>query len=232
MLLYYVRHGDPTYNPDQLTPLGHMQAHSVAKRLASHGIDRIYCSTSTRAMETAQPLCDILKKKMILQDWCNEHYAFMDLSVPIPNNDRLWAIMVPESRKQLFSKEVLDLGFQWYDHPDFADTNFKAGIQRIQRETDAFLESLGYARDEELRCYRQLRENNERIALFAHDGVGGGILSHILGFPYPQYALRFSMGVSTVTVLEFKETQGVVIPSVRCFSNDSHLYRDGYPTRY
>ena len=30
MILYYVRHGDPTYNPDELTPLGHRQAEAVA----------------------------------------------------------------------------------------------------------------------------------------------------------------------------------------------------------
>ena len=57
MILFYVRHGDPIYNPDQLTPLGHRQAESVAKRLALFGIDEIYASTSTRAMQTAQPTC-------------------------------------------------------------------------------------------------------------------------------------------------------------------------------
>ena len=54
MILFYVRHGDPIYNPDQLTPLGHRQAESVAKRLALFGVDEIYASTSTRAMQTAQ----------------------------------------------------------------------------------------------------------------------------------------------------------------------------------
>lgn len=38
MLLFYVRHGDPIYNPDSLTPLGERQAEAVAKRLALHGV--------------------------------------------------------------------------------------------------------------------------------------------------------------------------------------------------
>ena len=42
MLLYYIRHGDPIYNPDQLTPLGKRQAEAIGKRLAIHGIDKIY----------------------------------------------------------------------------------------------------------------------------------------------------------------------------------------------
>ena len=41
MLLFYVRHGDPIYDPDMLTPLGKRQAESVAKRLAMYGIDEI-----------------------------------------------------------------------------------------------------------------------------------------------------------------------------------------------
>ena len=44
MLFFYVRHGDPIYNPNQLTPLGKRQAEAVAKRLAMHGIDEIYVS--------------------------------------------------------------------------------------------------------------------------------------------------------------------------------------------
>ena len=32
MILYIVRHGDPIYDPDSLTPLGHEQAKAVAKR--------------------------------------------------------------------------------------------------------------------------------------------------------------------------------------------------------
>ena len=32
MLLFIVRHGDPIYNPDSLTPKGHLQAQALAKR--------------------------------------------------------------------------------------------------------------------------------------------------------------------------------------------------------
>ena len=41
MILYYLRHGDPIYSPDSLTPLGHEQAKALAKRLATYGLDEI-----------------------------------------------------------------------------------------------------------------------------------------------------------------------------------------------
>ena len=46
MLLFYVRHGDPIYDPDSLTPLGLKQADALAKRLCRYGIDEIYSSSS------------------------------------------------------------------------------------------------------------------------------------------------------------------------------------------
>ena len=32
MLLYFIRHGDPVYSPDSLTPLGHEQAKALERR--------------------------------------------------------------------------------------------------------------------------------------------------------------------------------------------------------
>ena len=49
MLLFYIRHGDPIYTPDQLTDLGQRQAEAVGHRLGLYGIDKIFSSTSTRA---------------------------------------------------------------------------------------------------------------------------------------------------------------------------------------
>lgn len=75
MLLFYIRHGDPIYNPDCLTSLGHRQAEAVAKRLALYGVDRIFASTSTRALQTAQPTAEITKKEVCQLDFCNESHA-------------------------------------------------------------------------------------------------------------------------------------------------------------
>ena len=37
MIFFYIRHGDPIYNPDSLTPLGMRQADAIAKRLSLYG---------------------------------------------------------------------------------------------------------------------------------------------------------------------------------------------------
>ena len=54
MRLIFVRHGHPNYEKDCLTELGHLQAEAAAERLHNEGIDRIFTSSSGRAVETAQ----------------------------------------------------------------------------------------------------------------------------------------------------------------------------------
>lgn len=80
MLLFFVRHGDPVYVPDSLTPLGRRQAEAVAKRLARYGLDKIYVSSSARAIQTSEPTCEMLKMQSTVLDWCNESHAWAELA--------------------------------------------------------------------------------------------------------------------------------------------------------
>ena len=189
MILYYVRHGDPIYNPNQLTPLGERQAEAVAKRLAVYGIDRIYSSPSNRARQTAEPLCQIVKQQPVLLDWADENAAYEQMSMAEENGGRKWVFRHKEGRAVLNQQAVRDMNRNWHAHPYFAETTLGAGIERIQKETDGFLESLGYRHDLEANCYYALRENEERIAFFAHEGVGAAILSCMLDIPYPIFHL-------------------------------------------
>lgn len=59
MRLILVRHGEPDYEKDCLTELGHKQAEIVAKRLLEENIQKIYCSPLGRAQQTAQPFAKL-----------------------------------------------------------------------------------------------------------------------------------------------------------------------------
>ena len=48
-----IRHGDPDYSTDSLTPQGKLEAAALADYLCSLKIDRIYSSPLGRAKETA-----------------------------------------------------------------------------------------------------------------------------------------------------------------------------------
>lgn len=229
MLLYFVRHGDPCYDPDSLTPLGLRQAEAIGRRLARWGIDRIYASPMHRAMQTAQPAAELLGKEIIPVDFASEQHAWDELTLRHADGTRTWAAMDPATQRLFASEGVRALGMRWYEHEAFAGTAYKAGMERIARESNAFFASLGYEQTGREGVYRAARENDERVALFAHAGFGNAFLSHVLGIPYPQYGQTFDLSHSSLTVIEFRERNGLCIPRVLTLSNDAHLYHDNLP---
>ena len=231
MLLFYVRHGDPIYDPDSLTPLGQRQAEAVAKRLALYGVDRVYASTSTRAIETSRPTCELLKKKPVLLDFCHETHAWNQLALD-EGRGRRWAMETPRFKRAFSSAEMLRLGDRWLEHPIFEGTTIREGIERIARETDTLMASFGYEHDRERGVYIPVNPNNDRIALFAHQGFGLAFLSCLLDIPYPLFCTRFDMSHTGMTVIDFQLTEEFCIPRVLTLANDSHLYREGLPTKY
>lgn len=233
MFLFYVRHGDPIYNPDSLTPLGTRQAEAVAKRLALYGIDEIYSSTSNRAIQTAQPTCEILKKQATLLDFANESHAWRDLTIEKEDKSgKIWLFHNPKTVDLFNSKEIRDLGDRWFDHPEFADYDYEKGIGRIYDEADKFLGDLGYEHIRYSGKYRVKESNEKRIALFAHQGFGLAFLSCLLDIPYPIFSTHFDMTHTGVTVVHFPEKDGYTVPKVLTLSSDSHLYKEGLPTKY
>lgn len=232
MLFFYVRHGDPIYNPDQLTPLGHRQAEAVGKRLARFGVDKIFASTSTRAKQTAQPTCELLKKELTELDWCNEGHAWNELTVTTKSGGRRWLFHDGDSRSLLTDPALLSLGEQWYTHPSLKDYHFEKGFARIRNEADAFFASLGYKHIPGTGAYEVLKDTNERVALFAHQGFGIALLSCLLDIDYPRFCMHFDTSHTGMTVIDFKNENGIAIPRVLTLANDGHLYCEGLPTDY
>ena len=230
MLLFYVRHGDPIYNPNMLTPLGERQAEAVAKRLALYGLDKIYASPSNRAMQTAKPTAELLKMNIAEADFADETHVWRDLTVERGDGRLTWLFSHPEIRRIFTSKEMRALGDEWYKYEGFE--KYKAGFMRVYDESDRFLASLGYEHQRYTGRYKVTRKSDERIALFAHQGFGLAFLSCILDIPYPAFSTHFDMSHSNVTVIEFGEECGYSIPRVLTLSNDSHIYREGLPTKY
>ncbi|MCQ2494072.1 MAG: histidine phosphatase family protein [Lachnospiraceae bacterium] len=251
MLLFFIRHGDPTYNPDELTPLGKRQAESLARRIAKYGADEIYVSSSNRAIQTMQPTAEILKKEPVILDWTNESHAYEEQSMPTPDGGRAWGFALPEIKQLLTSSEIRKLGAEWYEHPKFKGTKFAEGHLRIKRQTREFLAQHGYEWDEERGMYKNLNfipetgsfeydptvkkasnRNEKRVVLFAHHGFGTNFLSAVLDIPFPQVCLKMNFGHTGMTVIEFGEKGEYVAPQMLTMANDGHLLADNMPTAY
>ena len=205
------------------------QAESVAKRLSLYGVDKIYSSTSNRAIQTAKPTSELTKNDIELVDFANESYAWNDLTIK-RNGSKRWLFEDDETRLLFADESMTTLGNKWYEHPLMS--NFKNGMDRIYKDTYDFFKLLGYEHIRNSAKYRIVNQNNERVALFAHQGFGLAFLSVVLNIPYPMIANHFDICHTGITAIEFQEIDGFAIPRVLILSSDSHIYREGLPTKY
>lgn len=232
MLLYYIRHANPIYDPDSITPEGELQAAALAKRLAVYGVDRIFSSSSNRAVMTAAPTATLLGKDITKLDFCTESRAWATYAKEDVDGTKHFAFQNTRLLTAFADPAVYALGEAWYTHPAFAKDGFAEGVQSLHRDTDAFLRTLGYDHDRENRRYRVVTPNSERVALFAHQGFGMAFLSSLLDIPYPVFASHFDLRTTGLTVIDFKEYDGFAIPKLLTLSNDAHLYSEGLSTQY
>ena len=230
MILFYVRHGDPIYNPDSLTELGEKQAEALVSRMKVCNPEKIYASSSNRAILTAKPTAEALGKEIEILDWCNEAHCAKALFYTATDGSRDWMFRHSETLPVLVSEEVRKLDREWYKHYFFNNMPWlEEEMARMRREVDEFMLSLGYRH--EGNGYVAESPKHERVALFAHQGFGLSFLSTLLDIPYSQFATRFDMGHSNVTVIYF-ENEGFAVPRVLQLSNDSHIFASEMETKY
>ncbi len=232
MLLYYIRHGDPIYNPDSLTPLGERQAEAIARRLTIYGLDQIYVSPSNRARLTAKATCEILKLEPTVLPFVDEALIFRDYAVTTENNGHAWGFHHPATRALINTPEVRGLGDDWYTHPSLAHTRYSIGVPLMQTSVDEFLLAQGYRHDRMAHHYIPEAPHERRVAIFAHQGAGLAFLSALLDIPYNVYCLHHDIGLTGMTVVNFAVVGGVVVPQILQHSGDGHLYHESLGTRY
>ncbi|MCQ2388047.1 MAG: histidine phosphatase family protein [Clostridia bacterium] len=233
MYLFYVRHGNPCYDPDSLTAHGKREAEAVGRRLARFGIDEIYASDSVRAYETSIPLSEITHKEVTKLPWANEkntaNYFYL-------YSERLkmkrWVFENADFKDLFTSKEIEDLGKEWYKHPALKQYNMEEGVKMLDKNIDEFLLSLGYRHDREHKRFIPVNPTDKKVALFAHQGMGIYFLSSIFDIPYPEFCVRFDMVTSGLTAIIFENENGYVYPKTVQFSSDAHLYAENLPTGY
>lgn len=224
MKILLIRHADPDYANDSLTPAGHREAQALATRLRRMGIDRIFSSPLGRAQATMRYAAEATGLEPTTLPWTAE------LHWPTVHQQGLGEGSIWD----VHGHTVHGLGAQltrrnWQDLPPFnASPEFAAGFRRVQQGSDATLAELGYAREGDR--YRVAHAHRQQVAFFCHGGLGVTWLAHLLNLPLPLAWVGFFLPPSSVTTILFDERcPEYATPRCLGIGDISHLYAAGLP---
>ena len=219
MRLLLVRHGDPNYELDCLTELGHKQAKVVAKRLLSEGIQEIYSSPMGRARQTAQPFSEAsgIGEVHIL--------PFME-EIRYGREDALYQSGNPWTVAMNLIQEGRDLQIpNWRDYPDYAENTATFDACKVMAGTDEWLASLGYRREGLYYRCTNADDRKRTLVLFSHGGSSTAFLSRVLNISFPHMlAVLGHLRHTSVTSLRFDRRPGALaMPIVEYMADAHHL---------
>ena len=224
MRLYIIRHADPDYPNRTITEKGHLEAQALAKRLASHGLDRIYSSPLGRAIHTTQYTADTLNVNYQIEEWTQETGLLLQ-------DESIGEVCAWDLDGEIIRGEIPPTTYHnWYHKKPFDSSVFQEYFKSLEQRSDEFLARHGYVRDQ--RRYRIVEPNREQIAIFCHGGFGLTWIAHLLEIPIPIMWSSFFLAPSSVTTILFDErTDQWAVPRCIGLADISHLYETGLPVQ-
>ena len=221
MRLLIIRHGDPDYEKDSLTPTGRREAELLASRLKTMDIAAFYVSPLGRAKDTAAPTLSMMHRSAETLDWLRgfpPHRMDTDIGRQTPLWDWLPGTWTREPR--FYDKDA------WYQVPVMEQADTEAEYRRVTAGLDALLERHGYRRNGMV--YDAVQPNRDTIALFCHFGLECVLLSHLIGAsPMVLWHGTCAAPTSVTTVMTEERRQGTASFRISSFGDVSHLLQAG-----
>ena len=220
MKILIVRHADPDYSIDSLTPQGKLEAELLSQRLSKLNVKEFYVSPLGRAKDTAAYTLSKLNRTAIECDWLKEFPCVINR--PDKDNIIAWDWLPADwtSIKAFYSMD------DWANVSAMSDGNVLSEFKYVTEEFDKILANHGYLRHQKL--YKTITPNEDTIILFCHFGVECVLLSHLLGISPMLLWHGFCAAPSSVTTIVSEERrEGIAYFRVSGFGDISHLYSAG-----
>jgi broad specificity phosphatase PhoE len=205
MRILLIRHADPDYSIDSLTPKGHAEAKALADFLVREPLAGLFTSPLGRARATAAYTEAATGLTAGVEPWTREmnrlHAPARDLMCwDIPGHI-LRKLPADAVTAEPHATEV------------FEGRPIREETEALAAASDEFLERLGYRREGHV--YKVLRRNTDTYALFCHGGFGLTWLAHLLQIPLHGVWSGFFLHPSSITTLLWDEREaGIACP--RC----------------
>ncbi len=223
MRILIIRHGDPDYEHDCLTPKGKREALLLAEKLKKEKIDYLYSSPLGRAKETCETYARAVgrEKDIVIKPWLQEFTH----SVKLPSGeeqDNPWD-MLPEE----WANERKMYDFQrWQEQDIYREANIDKEYQKVIDGLDGLLAEHGYVREGNF--YRVEKRNRDTIALFCHFGLEAVLLSRLCNIsPLPIWHNFVALTTSVTTLYTEERREGKAVFRCCGFGDIGHLYAGG-----
>lgn len=215
MRIIFVRHGDPNYELNCLTPLGHKQAAAAALRLKDEGIEKIYSSSAGRAVETAEYTAKLLGLDIESHDYMREIGWGPRDNKDFHEGGHPWY-----SALKMISMGDSVSSSDWTEHRFFKGNQVTNLSVKAGNDFDALLETLGYKR--EGKYYRVTKEPPYKtIAVFSHGGFSSAVIAHLFNLTFPYVCSTIIPDMTAITVAHFSGKVGELIAPRFEIANDS-----------
>lgn len=223
MRIIIIRHGDPDYAHDSLTPRGDAEAKLLAQIIDTYKIDTFYVSPLGRAQRTAAFQLEKLGKTATTLDWLREFPPRIkrpELKGALSSCAWDWLPADWTKHPEFYDRDL------WYTNPIMEEAHVKDALLHVHEGLDSLLASHGYER--EGLYYRATAPNHDTIALVCHFGVEMVILAHLIGVsPMPLWH-GFAAAPTAVTSIYTEErVSGFAFFRVNEFGATPHLLIGG-----
>lgn len=253
MRIILIRHGDPDYVNDALTPKGIREAKLLSDRLVKWPTEQIdfYCSPLGRAKQTASYTLERLGRTAEIYDWMKEFYY----RVADPTTDRFgvpWDFMPEYWTKipEMYDKDAWKKTDIYRSNPELVPA-----YQQTCDELDRLIERYGYKRHHNYyintntacaghnisKSQNEVPTNsendihnpvdkNDTIVVFCHLGITCVMMSHLLGISPALLCHAFYLAPTSVTILATEERQNnIAVFRAQVIGDTTHLLQGGEP---
>lgn len=217
MRLLLIRHGDPDYAVDGLTPKGEREAQLLAARIAPLEVKDYYVSPLGRVQRTAAYTLQAAGRTAAVCNWLQEFDAFR---VTDDGEKRWMWDRLPSDWTQFPESYDKD---RWTELPDIQRGNAAENYRAVAAGLDAVLALHGYERNGQF--YHAVQPNGDTLVFFCHFGVTCVLLSHLLGISPMVLWHGTASAPTSVTELWTEERRpGIASFRMTKFGDISHLY--------
>ena len=223
MRLLFIRHGEPDYRTDSLTPKGKIEAELLSRRMAAYQIRDFFVSPLGRAQETAEYTLKRMNRTAETLPWLQEFRG--RITDPITGRSRVSWDLLP----RVWTADPLLMDpEQWVNASMYQGSNVPEIWEETRRGIDELMARYGYRKEGPV--WTAEKNTHDTLAFFCHFAISMVTIGYLMNFsPVPLLQNTLFMPSSVTEIVTEERVRGEVIFRMTKGGDLTHLESAGQP---